>query len=171
MNLDDNISKLTNLLRREINSFNTIVELLILEEKGLVECDNNLLIKVLERQEDVFNSIACVEKSRQDIITSIAEEIGEDPDALSISKIAEIVDDPLKKELVEAAHVLTQIIEDMQKKKVTNTMLIKQGAMIVESNIRFILKAYGKDDMLCNTYSSGADAGQISGSIRVDNRM
>ncbi len=164
-------AELIDILRREIRSFNIIVELLILEEKGLVECDNNLLIKVLERQEDVFSSIACLEKSRIDIISRIAENIGEDPNTLTISKLAEIIDDPLKKELVETAHVLAQINEDLQKKKTTNARLIKQGALIVESNIRFILKAYGKENLIKNIYSSDADIGQISGGVCVDGKM
>lgn len=171
MDLKQYISKLIDILRREIRSFNAIVELLILEEKGFVECDNELLMNVLEKQEDVFSSIACLEKSRADIITKIAEQIGEDPNSLTISKLAKVVDDPLKRELIETAHVLSQINEDLKKKKITNNMLIKQGIMIVESNIRHILKALGREDLLKNMYSSNADAGQISGSVYIDGRM
>jgi len=171
LDLKQYISKLIDILRREIRSFNTIVELLILEGKGLVECDNELLINVLEKQEDIFSSLACLEKSRTDIIMKIAEEMGEDPNTLTISKLAEIIDEPLKRELVETAHVLLQINEDLKQKKTTNNMLIKQGIMIMESNIRYILKAFGREDMLRNIYSSNADAGHISGSVCIDGRM
>ncbi len=171
LDLRQYISKFIDILRREIRSFNTIVELLILEEKGLVECDNELLMNVLEKQGDVFSSIACLEKSRTDIIIKIAEKTGEDPNTLTISRIAEIIDDPLKRELVETAHVLLQINEDIKHKKTTNNMLIKQGIMVVESNIRYILKVFGREDMLKDIYSSNADAGNISGSICIDGRM
>jgi len=171
LDLKKYILELIDILRREIRSFNTVVELLILEEKGLIECDNNLLVKVLEREEDVFSSIACLEKSRMDIIRKIAEKIGEDPDRLTISKLSIIVDDPLKKELVETAHVLLKINEDLKQKKTTNNMLIKQGAMIVEGNIRYLLKTFGKEGMMENTYSSNADAPGISGSLHIDGRL
>ena len=171
LDLKKYILELIDILRREIRSFNTVVELLILEEKGLIECDNNLLVKVLEREEDVFSSIACLEKSRMDIIRKIAEKIGEDPDRLTISKLSKIVDDPLKKELVETAHVLLKINKDLKQKKTTNNMLIKQGAMIVEGNIRYLLKTFGKEGMLENTYSSNADAPGISGSLHIDGRL
>jgi len=47
VDLKKNISELIDILRREIRSFNIVVELLILEEKGLIECDNNLLIHII----------------------------------------------------------------------------------------------------------------------------
>ena len=171
MALEKYIREITDILKREIRSFNTILELLILEEKSLVECDSQALAEVLERQEDVFSSIACLEKSRMDIIKKIAEQIGTDPNKLTISKLSKVVEDPLKKELVETAHVLLQINEDLKQKKATNNMLIKQGAMIVESNIRYILKTFGKEGVLEDTYSSNANAHKISGGIYIDGRL
>ncbi len=171
MALEKYIREITDILKREIRSFNTILELLILEEKSLVECDSQALAEVLERQEDVFSSIACLEKSRMDIIKKIAEQIGTDPKKLTISQLSKVVEDPLKKELVKTAHVLLQINEDLKKKKATNNMLIKQGAMIIEGNIRYILKTFGKEGMLEETYSSNADAPKISGGIHIDGRL
>ncbi|MFC1649944.1 flagellar export chaperone FlgN [Candidatus Latescibacterota bacterium] len=171
MDINNLVMELKDILRREIRSFNMIVELLILEEKGLIECDNNLLVHVLEREEDVFSSIACLEKSRSGIIDKIALVTGENPDTLTISIISEHVDDPLKKELIETSHVLSQINEDLKQKKITNNVLIKQGAMIVENNIRYILKAAGKDFVGDDTYTSNADAPKISGSVHVDGRL
>ena len=106
-----------------------------------------------------------------EVTTKIAERIGIEPDDITISKISEHVENPQKEELVEIAHVLTQIHEDINHKKITNTMLIKQGAMLVENNIRFILKALGKENMLEDTYSSNADAPKFSGSVHIDGRM
>ncbi|MFC1551469.1 flagellar export chaperone FlgN [Candidatus Latescibacterota bacterium] len=171
MEIENLVVELKDLLRREIQSFNMIVELLILEEKGLIECDNNLLVHVLEREEDVFSSIACLEKSRTAIINKIALLIDEDSEMLTISKISEHVDEPLKRELLETAHVLSQLNEDLKQKKVTNNILIKQGAMIVENNIRYILKDYGKELTGDDIYTSSADAPQLSGSIHVDGRL
>jgi hypothetical protein len=167
----NHISELINILKREIQSFNIIVELLILEEKALVECDNKLLLKVLERQGDVFSSIACLEKSRVDVIAKIAEQTGKPAQELTISTLLEFIDEPLKKELVETGHVLSRINDDIKQKKMTNTMLIKQGIMAVESNIRFILRSIGKEDMIRDLYSRHADTNYVSGSIRVDGRL
>ena len=50
MGLEKSISEITDILKREIRSFNTILELLTLEEKSLVECDANALADILERR-------------------------------------------------------------------------------------------------------------------------
>ncbi len=165
------VKELISILRREIQSFNTIVELLILEGKGLVECNNDLLIDVIGRQEDVLTSIACLEKSRIECVFKIADALGVDADSLSISKIAEIQDSPLKKDLQEAAHILSQINRDIQLRKKANTLLIKQGAMIVDYNIRFLLKAMGKEDQVRDTYTSGANVCGVTGGMRVDGKL
>ena len=117
MALEKYFQEITDILKREIRSFNTILELLILEEKSLVECDSQALAEVLERQEDVFSSIACLEKSRADILVKISEETGEDPDTYTVSRLAESMDDPLKKELLDAGHILVGLNEDIQRKK------------------------------------------------------
>ena len=171
LNMEHNFFELIDILKREIRSFNAIVELLILEQKGLIESNNDLLLEVLGKQEDVLSSIACLEKSRMEIVKKIADHIGENPDTLTISKLSEIAGDDFKKELLETAHVLFTINEDIRQKKISNSILINQGIMIVESQIRFILKAIGKEDLIKEIYSSDADNGQMCGSIRVDSRM
>ena len=165
------VRELISILRREIQSFNAIVELLILEEKGLVECNNYLLIEVIGRQEDVLSSIACLEKSRIECVFKIAHAVGTDADSLSITKIADLQGESLKKELLEAAHILSQINRDIQYKKKSNTLLIKQGAMIVDYNLRFLMKAMGKEDQVIDTYTAAANVGGVSGGMRVDGKL
>lgn len=171
LDYERNITELTTILKREIRSFNTIVELLVLEGKALVECDNNLLMQVIEREEDVLTSIACLEKSRMEVVRKIAAHIKENPDTLTVTNIAETVEGPLKNELVETAHVLNEINADIQQRKLSNNLLIKQGIMVIESNIRSILKAAGKENLIKDIYSAGAEYGRISGSIRIDGRL
>ena len=124
-------------------SFNTIIELMILEEKGLIESDNQLIVKVLEKQEDVFSSIACLEKSRMNLIEKIAENVGAAANTLTISKIAAYAEETYKSDLLETAHVLSKINKDINKRRNSNSMLIRQGMAMIESNIRFLLKNYG----------------------------
>ena len=83
----------------------------------------------------------------------------------------ELVDDPLKKELVESGHVLSRINKDIKQKKTTNTMLIKQGIMAVEGNIRFILKALGKEDLIKDIYYPFADYSRDGYGIAMNNEF
>lgn len=168
---ESDVHELIAILQREVRSFTTLLELLIIEEKGLVDSDNNLLIDVLGRQEDVLSSISCLEKSRAEIVSRIAAMMGIDADTATVSQIAERVDEPSKRELRETAHVLSQINEHLLRKKSTNTMLIRQGALMVENNLRYLLKACGRENVDAGIYSARAGKGQISGSIGIDGRM
>ena len=87
MGLDRHISELVDILKMEIRSFNTINELLILEEKALISCDSPALADITGRQGDVLSSVACLEKSRLEVIEHIALETGREarefgPDAV-----------------------------------------------------------------------------------------
>ena len=171
MALEKYIREITDILKREIRSFNTILELLILEEKSLVECDSQALAEVLERQEDVFSSIACLEKSRMDILVKISEETGEDPDAYTVSRLAESMDDSLKKELLDAGHILVGLNEDIQRKKATNTMLINQSILLCESDIRLILNAVNNHENQEAGYTPQAESNGSSQGVCIDEKI
>ena len=171
MKEDCYINELMDILKREIQSFNTVSELLILEEKSLIEFNTRELAENLEKQEDVFSSIACLEKSRMQVLTKISELSGEDPETLTIKQLASMVDEPLKKKLLETGHVLNAIHEDIKKKKTTNTMLIRQGILLVESDIRTILNALGNHGERNTGYTKRAKQNPLSGGVYIDGRM
>ena len=171
MEINGYIIELLQILKREIQSLNAISELLILEEKSLVEFDTMSLSKLIEKQEDVFSSIACLEKSRHDVLIKICEQTGDKPGTLTVSRLSTMVDDPLRKKLVETGHVLNAIYEDISLKKTSNAMLIKQGIMLVESDISVILKAVGKTEPGKPVYSSNAQTNRPTRSYCIDGRM
>lgn len=170
MVLETNIAEIAGILKREIRSFETILELLILEEKFLIDCDVNSLAGILERQEDVFSSIACLEKSRTEILEKIAEEMNVDADKISISFLKEHVGGDIRQELTETGHVLSRLNEDIQRKKAGNTMLINQSIMLVESDIRIILSSLNRNDS-DPAYNADAETGMTSQGVCIDQRL
>lgn len=172
MTLEKYIMEVADILKRKIRSFNTILELLILEEKCLIECDTGSLTTVLERQEDVFSSIACLDKSRMDILAKIAEFLDcEDSESLTVSKLVEQVEEPIKRELLESGHILSSIHEDIQRKKFSNNLLIKQAIMLVESDIRLILNAVYKMKNSEAVYTSQAGSKRSSQNVCLDEKL
>ena len=171
MDVSEHVLELIQILKREIQSFNAIIELLILEEKSLIKFDTKSLTELIGRQEDVFSSIACLEKSRQDILVRISQITGEDPQKMTVSKLSDMIDDPVKKKLVEAGHILDAVYKDMKLKKTSNAMLIRQGMVLIENDIRAIHKALGKKYTDNVVYTSASRRENKLGSIRVDGRM
>lgn len=171
MGIDTLIKELLQILKKEVQSLNTVSELLILEEKSLIDFDIKSLSEHIEKQEDVYSSIACLEKSRKDVLEKIGEKTGVEPETLCVSKLSEMIDNPLRKQLAETRHVLDTVYADINLKKTSNTMLIRQGIMFVESDIDIILRAFGKTEPEKPVYSSKAVTDKPSRSYRIDGRM
>jgi len=165
------IAELVDVLKMEVRSFNAVTELLILEEKSLVAFDTASLAEVIDRQGDILSSIACLEKSRAALIERIARETGKRIGELTLSELARMVGDPLRKELVETGNVLACIYEDMKRRKVSNTLLIRQGIMMVESDIRLIAKVIGGDRSKSAVYTPGRGTEWTPEGIRIDGTM
>lgn len=171
MGLDRHVSALLDILRMEIRSFNAMTELLILEEKCLVTSDTPSLSDVVGRQSDVLSSIACLEKSRVEIIGRIARETGRENAALTISEIARMTGEPLRKELVETADILSGIHGDMKRKKASNTLLVRQGMMMVENDMRLVLSLCGRNIRKQEGYTSSAGRDNRLGSVYLDGKV
>jgi hypothetical protein len=171
MGIERYISELADVLKLEVKSFNAVIELLILEAKSLIVFDTAALAEVVERQGDLLSSIACLEKSRTDILEKISLETGVDRAGLTLSALADMAGEPLSKELLETGNVLEYLYEDMKRKKTANTILIRQGIMLVESDIRLLLKAAGGTRGRQVVYTRRRDAGWMPGGIRIDGKL
>lgn len=166
--LDRHIAELVDILRIEIRSFNTINELLILEEKALVSCDSAAITNLIERQGDVLSSVACLEKSRQEVLDRIAWETGRDARDLNITGLSKLASPELKKDLLEASKIISTIYDDMKRRKASNTLLIRQSIIIVESDIRLLLNLRARGDGKATLYSQGQTLPARSGGVYID---
>lgn len=171
MAIEKHIEELIDILKREIRSFTAVQELLILEQKCLVECDSESLAGILGRMEDIFSSISCLEKSRAEVLEKIAVECGENPDDYTITVLADHVEGPLKRELLNTGHILTQLNKDIQRRKSSNTMLINQSIMLVESDIRTILNAVNLQNRHDDRYNRKTDTGGTANGVCIDQSM
>ena len=165
------VTELVDVLKMEVRSFNAVIELLILEEKSLVASDTASLSEVIDRQGDILSSIACLEKSRIALLEKIARETRRNIVDLTLSELVKLVDGSLRKDLLETGNVLSYIYEDMKRKKISNTLLIRQGILMVESDIRLILRAIGKERSKPAVYAPGPDSGWMTGGIRIDGAL
>ena len=169
MTIDKLAGELQDILRVEIRSFSALLESLILEEQCLVSCDTVELANIVGRQEDVISSIACLEKSRIELVERIAQETGMHAEMLHISTIATLVDDEHGKDLLDSMHVLRGLKDEIRKKKQTNTVLIKQSLMMVESDVRLMVGMINGESAPA-VYSHDARPDSVGRSMRVDQR-
>ncbi len=171
MGLDRHIPALLDILKVEIRSFSAVIELLILEERCLVACDSSGLADLVERQADILNSIACLEKSRVGVLERISEETGMAVSELTISRLSRLAAESWRKELHEVSEILSRLYEDMNRKKASNALLIRQGMMMVENDIRTIIAVCGRGAGKRSGYTSSAGRDDAAGSIYLDGKV
>jgi len=165
------IKEIVDILRHEVRSFASIYELLVLEQKCLVECDTPGLVEILERQEDILNSIACLEKSRLEALARIALETGDSAHDMTVTQFAELADGQNKRDLLETGHILARLQEDIRSQKVRNNSLINQAIMFVQSDIRVILNCARKKKIGDPIYNGKATPENNGGGVCVDEKM
>jgi len=165
------IREITDILKREVKSLTAIRELLILEERSLIECDTESLIQVLEKQGDLLSSMACLEKSRLETIRKISDILGEDASEITVSRLSRLTNSDSKNELLESAHLLEDINREIKRKKSSNNVLVRQALMLVENDIRVIMKAMGKNSDAPGIYSPLKSKNKSNGSVRIDQKI
>lgn len=171
MKYESLVRELIMILKSECKSFGAVNELLMIEEKCLIDNDRKALEDNVMRQEDVFNSIACLEKSREEVCGRLAERFGRDTGTLTITAVADMVDGVMSRELLDIGHKLNAIQDDIRRRRITNSLLLRQGMMMIESDIRTLVSAFGVRSDTKATYSSKARETVNSGGIRIDGHM
>ena len=171
MGLDRHISELVDILKMEIRSFNTINELLILEEKALISCDSAAIADLTGRLGDVLSSVACLEKSRFEVLDRIAGETGRRANDLNVTVMATLTSADIRKDLVESGKILSAIYEDIKRRKSANSLLIRQGIVMVENDIRLIMNTRAQIGDKAALYSSGQATLPCPGGVYFDGTM
>jgi flagellar biosynthesis/type III secretory pathway chaperone len=171
MGIDRQISELVDILKMEIRSFNSINELLILEEKALISCDSAAIADLTGRLGDVLSSVACLEKSRLEVLERIAAETGREARELNVSMMAKLASADIRKDLVESGKILSAIYEDIKRRKSANTLLIRQGIVMVENDIRLMLNTRAQIGDKSALYSSGQAPLPSPGGVYFDGTM
>ena len=169
--LDRHIAELIDILKMEIRSFNIINELLILEEKAHVSCDSAALADITGRQGDVLSSVACLEKSRMEILGRIAWDTGREIRDLDVTGLAKLAMAELRKELLESGKILSTIYADIKRRKAANSLLIRQGIIMVENDIRLLLNIRARGDGKAALYSPGQPPPSRLGGVYFDGTM
>ena len=101
----------------------------------------------------------------------IAGETGVEADAVTVSFLAGKVEGALARELLDAGHILKELDAEIRRRKSSNSMLINQSILILESDIRLILNAVNGARSKKSGYSSKAKTGGEDGSVCIDARL
>ena len=142
--MEDIVKRLTELLDNEVKCFEKIQNILLREQRCLVENDKEALEEILSEKEDVMSSLSCLEKSRHNLLEKLSVEFGEDVSELTVSRISERMGGEKGRRLRETGRSLKSHYDQIKRTEWSNSKLIQQSLEYNRKSLLFIHSLLGQ---------------------------
>ena len=157
-------NKLTDIVSREVKQFELFLKLLIDQQNYLVANDLENLNRVIKEQETAILVTRELEKNRMRVIAELSEQIDDDPNNMTLSRVTKSLAQPQALKLEKMQRALTDLHAKINKVKSKNEFLIKKSMEYIEGTVRLL--ASGNNEI--PTYGDGNSREQKSPSIAVN---
>ena len=114
------------------------LNLLVNQQKYLVENDIDNLKQGVSRQQEIINQIKSLERSRTNLVSRYCDEKGLSPQDVTISSLARSADGRIADKLIELQNSLLSLHQKIEKAKRKNQFLIEHSMKYIEGTIKLI---------------------------------
>lgn len=125
-------------MEREAACLEEFLELLVNQQKYLVDNDIENLKSGVSRQQEIINQIKELEKSRLGIVACYSETQKLNPGDVTISSLARQAGGEMADKLMELQNSLLSLHQKIEKAKRKNEFLIEHSMKYIEGTIRLI---------------------------------
>ena len=130
--------KIANIVEKEAACLEEFLELLVNQQKYLVDNDIENLKSGVNRQQEIISQIRDLEKSRLGIVACYSETQDLDPGDITISSLARQAGGEIADKLMELQNSLLSLHQKIEKAKRKNEFLIEHSMKHIEGTIRLI---------------------------------
>jgi predicted transcriptional regulator len=163
-NVESLTNKLTDIVSREVKQFELFLKLLIDQQNYLVANDLENLNRVIKEQEQAILITRELEKNRMRIIAELSEQIDDDPNNMTLSRVTKSLAQPQALKLEKMQRALTDLHAKISKVKSKNEFLIKKSMEYIEGTVRLLASSNNE----APTYGDGNSKEQKSPSVAVN---
>lgn len=157
-------NKLMDVVSREVKQFELFLKLLTDQQEYLVANDMDNLSRVVKEQEQAILVAKELERNRMRIIAELSERVNDDPNNMTLSRIARNLAQPHALRLESMQKALLDLHSKIGRVKSKNEFLIKKSMEYIEGTVR-MLASTGRE---VPTYGDGKAAKQQSPSVMVN---
>lgn len=151
--MDALLSELRVLLDRQVENLRDL-EVILREQRGvLARRDVPGILESIQRQEECLERVQAIENGRNDLMSRISGELGVDPGAMTLKKLAESVEGGTGEELRSMGEAIRATLDDVGRVNRHNRRLIKSSL----SHIREMLGAVTGQGPEKSTYGATGD--------------
>lgn len=137
--------ELLNGLAGESETYRQLMLLTQSERGALQEHNLTRLAEIVRQKEAILANLMQGEKTRQELVTRLTQEIGL-PDNASLSDIIAGLDGPLAQQLAQVRQELTDLVEQLLSLNHGNHLLIKSELEQVEATFNYLVSAVSNNE-------------------------
>lgn len=130
--------QLTQVVAREVEHLDSLLQLLTDQQRFLVESDVAGLEQNVQQQEQAIRFSRELETERHRLLGRLAEHIDGDPQQLTLSRLADVLSGTYAARLKQLQQTMLSITGNIQHVRRQNDMLINRSMMHIRETVRLI---------------------------------
>lgn len=132
------IDNLIKALKYEYKTYSDILAIAEKKTDCLIRNDTAALSAITGQENKMADQTFKLNQVREQILTKICEEMGQDYKSFNINKLKESVKDPYKKQLQDIQAKLSEVVDKLKIRNNTNQKLIENAIRYINFNIELI---------------------------------
>jgi len=136
--MDDITQKLIGVVGREVEHLDTLLQLLTHQQRFLVEDDVTAVEENIRKQEAAIQIARELEAERCRLLERLAQDMDSDAQALTLSRLADLLSGTYAARLKELQKTLLSITGNIQRTRWQNEMLINRSLFHIGETMRLL---------------------------------
>jgi len=130
------LGDLIEILENELKHYRILVSMLLEQRKCFAEGNMVSFEDINKRQGTMILKIKTLEEARKSVISQLSQSLGVDPEELTLSELADLIDDPYKGQLTILREDIKSTIKNLENIKESNAYLVQHALHYVSSVLR-----------------------------------
>ena len=143
--METTITKLLRVLEREGELFKLMLTVMVKESQAAVQSDLKALATAGEEKEKILRKLRPIEEQRIQLVRDMAETLGHPTKDISITKIAQLVDEPFAGRLRQAGSDLSTVLNSVKDSSNRNKQVFAHSLELIRGSFN-LLSAFSQSN-------------------------
>lgn len=137
-NVDSTMLQLVEIVQKEVDTFQTLLDTMENEQKALVTQDVTELETAVAAQSELAVNAGALERARTRLVTELSQELGVTATDMTLKRLIDRIQGPHSQRLGEMRETLIAMHEKILAANRQNSLLIKQSMKYVDKSLRIL---------------------------------
>jgi flagellar biosynthesis/type III secretory pathway chaperone len=156
------INELISLLEIQTKGYDELLVLSKEKRRVVIENDVDMLSKITQAENSIIGQTQKAEAKRLEVMNDMATVLGQNPDDLTIKRLAELIEGQAEhNNLVEAGKRLRAVLDELKEENDRNSVLIQSSLDYIDFTVNLVRQASSLSDPYADQKKTvpGTDSG------------